>query len=70
MTKDYSNLIGKRVRLDHMSDPYDPVPTGSTGTIISVYNDTYQRHIHLSVNWDNGRGLNIVSPPDRYTIID
>jgi len=70
MTKDYSHLIGKRVRLNQMSDPYDPVPPGSTGTIISVYNDTYAKLLHLSVNWDNGRGLNIVSPPDTYTIID
>lgn len=70
MTTDYSYLDGKRVRLISMQDPYDPVPSGSEGTVICTYYDYYNKHLHISVNWDNGRGLNIVSPPDKYQVIN
>lgn len=70
MTRDYDYLIGKRIRLISMQDPYDPVPAGSEGTVITVYDDTHNKYLHISVDWDNGRGLSIVSPPDTYQVID
>ena len=61
------DLIGKRIRL--LSMPLDPSPIqkGATGTVRAVggFGDWEQIH----VNWDNGRTLMLVVPPDRYEVI-
>lgn len=43
---------GTRIILEHMRDPWNPVPSGTTGTVEHV-DDAGQ--IHMS--WDNGRTL-------------
>ena len=46
---------GQRIRLLHMEDPYDPVPDGAEGEIVSI-DDAGQLHM----KWDNGRSLALV----------
>ena len=63
---------GDRIRLLVM--PHDPMPIerGAEGTVTKVVsvpiNDDggYQ----IQVDWDNGRGLALSVPPDRYHIIE
>ena len=60
--------VGDRIRLIRMVDDPDPIPAGTTGTVTEI-------HIHsdwtqIEVSWDNGRMLMLVSPPDKFEIID
>ena len=60
--------VGDRIRLVHMVDDPDPVPVGTIGTVTEI-------HIHsdwtqIEVSWDNDRMLMLVSPPDKFEIID
>lgn len=55
---------GTRIRLQSMSDPYDPVPSGSEGTVVLV-DDIGQIHM----KWDNGRTLALVPGEDSFTKI-
>lgn len=55
---------GTRIRLQSMSDPYDPVPSGSEGTVMLV-DDIGQIHM----KWDNGRTLALVPGEDSFTKI-
>lgn len=50
-----------RVLLNHMDDPYAPVPPGTKGTIQFV-DDIGQLHM----NWDNGRTLALVPGEDDF----
>lgn len=61
---------GDRIRLDHMGADPDPIPAGTTGTVRRVRPDLYGGGEQISVRWDNGRSLLLVTPPDRFTIID
>lgn len=56
-------LIGQRVKLIHMQDPY-PVPPGTLGTIEFV--DDYDQ-IHVA--WDNGSCLALIFGIDKFHII-
>jgi DNA repair protein RadC len=56
-------LVGKRVRLIEMQDPY-AVPKGTMGTIKFV-DGIGQIH----VNWDNGSSLALIPNVDKYKII-
>lgn len=59
---------GDRIRLIRMVDDPDPVPSGTTGTVIAdpvlVYGSW-----QVSVKWDNGRGLSLCVPPDVACVI-
>ena len=58
-----NELIGKRIKLVSMNDPY-PIESGSVGTI---------RHIGgnvINVTWDNGRSLGVVIGVDEYEILE
>jgi hypothetical protein len=60
--------VGDRIRLIQMVDDPDPIPAGTLGVVTEV-------HVHsgwsqLEVSWDNGRALMLVSPPDRFEIIE
>ena len=60
--------VGDRIRIVHMVDDPDPVPAGTVGTVTEI-------HIHsdwtqIEVAWENGRRLMLVSPPDKFEIID
>lgn len=55
---------GTRIRLDHMEDPFAPVPAGTEGVVDSV-DDAGQIHMH----WDNGRTLPLIPCEDKFTVI-
>ena len=55
---------GTRIRLQSMSDPYDPIPSGTEGTVMLV-DDIGQIHM----KWDNGRTLALVPGEDSFTKI-
>lgn len=55
---------GTRIRMDHMDDPYSPIPPGTQGTVDSV--DALGQ-IHMK--WDNGRTLAIVPGVDHFTTL-
>ena len=52
---------GTRIVLNHMDDPYSPIPGGMRGTV---------RHVDdmgtLHMNWDNGRTLGVVPGEDSF----
>lgn len=56
-------LIGKRVKLIFMEDPY-PIESGQEGVIVRV-DDMGGLH----VKWDDGRSLAILPDVDRYEIL-
>ena len=55
---------GTRIRLNTMNDPYDPVPSGTEGSVHFV-DDSGQIHM----KWDNGRTLALVPGLDSFTKI-
>lgn len=59
--------IGVRIRLLQMSDDPDPIPAGSTGTVTGVTDGPLAQ---ISVDWDNGRSLNLVPGVDQFDVID
>jgi hypothetical protein len=63
---------GDRIRLVSMQDDPDPVQVGQVGTVVSVSHhgggkDAWHQ---IDVAWDNGRKLMLVSPPDRFAILE
>jgi len=58
---------GDRVRMIHMPDDPDPIPAGSTGTVTRV---TTGPLAQVSVDWDNGRSLNLVPGTDEFEVIE
>jgi hypothetical protein len=57
---------GDRIRLLSMPNDPDPIPAGSTGTVISVTTGPFAQ---IEVNWDNGRTLALIPSVDQYDII-
>lgn len=55
---------GTRIRLNHMDDPYAPVPEGTVGEV--QYIDD-AGNIHMI--WQNGRTLSLIEGVDDFTII-
>ena len=55
---------GTRIRLDHMDDPYAPIPAGTEGVVQAV-DDAGQ----LMMKWDNGRSLSLIPGEDSFSII-
>lgn len=58
-------LVGKRVELVKMNDPYTTLPPGTQGTIIMV-DDLGTIH----VKWDNGSTLGLIPGEDIYKIVE
>lgn len=56
--------VGERIELLSMPNDPDPIPVGSQGTITHVekLDDSYQ----IDVDWDSGRTLMLITPPDRF----
>ena len=54
---------GTTVVCDHMDDPYNPIPTGTKGTVEHIDS---MGQIH--VRWENGSGLALVPNVDRFHI--
>ena len=62
---------GDRIRLLAMQHDPRPIETGATGTVVGAYPHGGSRPWHqIDVAWDNGRKLMLVSPPDRFEIIE
>ncbi len=57
---------GDRVRLVRMADDPDPIPVGTTGTVVGVH--THSDWTQVDVDWDNGRSLMLSIPPDEIEI--
>lgn len=56
---------GDRIELVSMPDDPDPIEVGAKGTITWVYTATdFIPYTQVSVDWDNGRRLGVVIPPD------
>ena len=55
---------GTRIRLNHMDDPYAPVPDGTVGEVQYVDG---AGNIHMK--WQNGRTLSLIEEEDSFTII-
>lgn len=63
-------MIGSRIRLISMPDDPDPVPPGTTGTVtgcVELSSDPYS--MQIQVDWDNGRSLNLIVPPDTFSFV-
>ena len=52
---------GTRICLDHMDDPYDPVPDGTCGSVTMV-DDQGQ----IFMKWNNGRTLALNTDIDTF----
>ena len=55
---------GSRIRLIEMADDPQPIPPGTTGTVVAV-DDAGQ----LVMNWDNGRALSLLPGTDSFEVI-
>lgn len=55
---------GRRVRLEHTSDPYTRLPRGSEGTV--QYEDDMGT---LHVKWDSGSLLGLIPGEDRWSFV-
>jgi len=62
---------GTRIRLVAMPDDPRPIEVGATGTVVQCmdfpnWNPSWTQ---IQVQWDNGRGLSLCVPPDRFEVI-
>jgi len=55
---------GTLIRLNHMDDPYAPVPPGTVGEVAFI-DDAGNIHMH----WQNGRSLALIEGVDDFTVI-
>ena len=62
---------GTRIRLVAMEDDPDPIPVGTKGTIRGSSEHKFGRDLwhQIDVDWDNGRQLMLVTPPDRFEVL-
>ena len=62
---------GDRVRLVFMPNDPDPILVGTEGTVTDVQQMDWgqDKFSQVSVDWDNGRRLSCVVPPDFLEII-
>lgn len=62
---------GDRIQLLLMPNDPHPIEPGTKGTVMGVtkniWNDGSDQ---IAVEWDNGRALSLVSPPDSFLILD
>lgn len=65
-------LPQKGDRIELLVMPHDPLPMakGSKGTVRAVVEGVFGIGAQIQVDWDDGRGLNLCCPPDRYRIIE
>ena len=55
---------GTKIRLNHMDDPYAPIPDGTVGEVQYIDDGG---NIHMI--WQNGRTLSLIEGTDSFTII-
>jgi hypothetical protein len=64
---------GDRVMLVHMGDDPDPVKPGTEGTVTHVEELRFfgrPAQLQVSVDWDDGRRLSCLVPPDMIVRVD
>lgn len=66
--------VGDRVRMIHMPDDPNPIPSGTEGVVTDITRVQMgprgeRSFTQISVDWDNGRTLRCVSPPDTLAVI-
>ena len=59
---------GDRIRLVAMPHDPDPIPAGSLGTAVAIYNHGHWAQIDVA--WDNGRTLMLSLPDDCIAIVN
>jgi Domain of unknown function (DUF4314) len=59
-----SPLVGKRVRLEHTTDPYTKLRPGDEG-VVDFIDDAGT----IFVRWDDGSGLGLVLGEDRFAVV-
>ena len=59
--------VGDRIRLIHMPEDIDPVPTDSIGTVRAIH--PHDGWTQVEVDWDNGRRLMLSLPDDVVEIV-
>lgn len=57
---------GDRIKLLSMGNDPDPIPYGTLGTVQRVVDLSWggKNEWQVQVDWDNGRTLSLVCPPD------
>ncbi len=60
----HTELIGKRIKMIKMDDPY-PIPPGTEGVIREV--DDLNQYVVL---WDNGGILSVIPEVDQFEILN
>lgn len=58
---------GDRIRLVAMTDDPAPIPSGTTGTVTAVRQ--HGTWAPVDVEWDSGRKLMLVVPPDQVEVL-
>lgn len=66
---------GDRIELVLMEDDPCPIPAGARGTVLwqtdlSCMGGHYKGQSQIAVNWDNGRSLSLITPKDKFKIIE
>ena len=59
---------GDRIRLVSMPQDPDPIPVGSLGTVIALYD--HREWMQVDIDWDNGRTLMLTMPDDCVVIVE
>ena len=59
--------VGDRIRLIHMPEDPDPIPSGSLGIVCAIY--PHHGWTQVVVDWDNGRHLMLSLPDDVIEIL-
>ena len=59
--------VGDRIRLIHMPEDIDTVPTDSIGTVRAIH--PHDGWTQVEVDWDNGRRLMLTLPDDCIEIL-
>jgi len=63
-------LPGDRIRLIKMNNDPNPIEYGATGTVKEVNSIQMFGEDQLVVDWDNGRGLNLIVGEDEFEVIE
>lgn len=63
-------LPGDRIRLIKMNNDPNPIESDATGTVKEINSVQMFGEDHLTVDWDNGRGLNLIVGEDEFEVIE
>lgn len=68
----FKGKIGDRIKLVYMGADPDPIPAGTLGTVTRITHLKFGHdvQIQVGVDWDNGRSLSCVCPPDFLEMAD